>query len=230
MKKIEENLAWIVFAFFAVIFFTLGILLQHLNDELARNKVETTATIVDITSNGDDHDVRVSYVVDNVLYHVPLNSYSSSYYIGQEITVYYDKTNPSRLVSITPSFVIYAFYGIGGAFVIATGMFIYSKYRKKRLIVTLKETGNVVNANYVSTQINRNYSVNGRNPYNIICEWNNSMDGKKYIFKSKNIWIDPEIIIKERNIKTFRVYMNPNNLKQYYVDIDMLLDNVVDFR
>lgn len=40
--------------------------------------------------------------------------------------------------------------------------------------------------------------VNGRNPYNIICEWNNPLNGEKYKFKSKNIWKNPERIIEEK--------------------------------
>ena len=98
------------------------------------------------------------------------------------------------------------------------------------MIIKLRETGNIVNAKYLSTQINKNYTVNNRHPYNIVCEWDNSIDGKKYIFKSKNIWIDPENLIKDRNIKTFIVYINSNNFKQYYVDVDMLLENIVDLR
>lgn len=41
---------------------------------------------------------------------------------------------------------------------------------------------------YVETIVNSSYRVNGRHPYRIICEWNNPLDSKKYIFKSKNIW------------------------------------------
>ena len=46
-------------------------------------------------------------------------------------------------------------------------------------------------------------------------------DSKKYIFKSKNIWINPENTIIERNIKQFPVYINRNDIKKYFVDIDI---------
>ena len=43
-----------------------------------------------------------------------------------------------------------------------------------------------------------------------------------YIVKSKNIWINPENTIIERNIKQFPVYINRNDIKKYFVDIDIL--------
>ncbi len=64
--------------------------------------------------------------------------------------------------------------------------------------------------------------VNGRSPYNIICEWNNPLNGEKYKFKSKNIWKNPEGIIEEKNIKQFPVYINSQDLSKYAVDIDEL--------
>lgn len=65
---------------------------------------------------------------------------------------------------------------------------------------------------------------------NIICEWNNSLDNKKYIFKSKNIWMNPKNIIEERNIKQFPIYIDKNNKKKYVIDIDSLKEEVVDLR
>ena len=50
-----------------------------------------------------------------------------------------------------------------------------------------------------------------------------------YIFKSKNIWINPENIIKEKNIKQFPVYID-NNKKKYTIDIEFLTKNIVDLR
>ena len=122
------------------------------------------------------------------------------------------------------------FPGLGLIFIILGGAGIAVKVRKNKLEKRLKENGETIYADYVETAINTVYSVNGRHPYNIICEWNNPRDGKKYIFKSKNIWINPESIIKERNIKTFLVYVNLENIKQYFVDVDNLTQNVVDLR
>ncbi len=104
------------------------------------------------------------------------------------------------------------------------------KINKRKSEKNLRESGEVIYANYVETVLNTRYTVNGRHPYNIICEWNNSLDNKKYIFKSKNIWMNPKNIIEERNIKQFPIYIDKNNKKKYVIDIDSLKEEVVDLR
>ncbi len=44
------------------------------------------------------------------------------------------------------------------------------------------------------------------------------------MFKSRNIWSNPEDIIEEKNIKQFPVYIDKNNKKKYFVDIDILTE------
>lgn len=58
-----------------------------------------------------------------------------------------------------------------------------------------------------------------------------TVEGKEYelIFKSKNIWTNPENIIEEKNIKQFPVYID-NNKKKYIIDIEFLTKNIVDLR
>lgn len=82
--------------------------------------------------------------------------------------------------------------------------------------------GKLIYADYDETIINTSYSINRRHPYKIICEWINPVDNEEYMFKSRNIWINPEDIIEERNIKQFPVYIDKNNKKKYVVDIDIL--------
>jgi len=67
-----------------------------------RGYVKTEAVITDIEYyyHGDDtdHDVLVAYEVDGEGYSSLLNFYSSSFYVGKVITVYYDPANPSHVV------------------------------------------------------------------------------------------------------------------------------------
>ena len=104
------------------------------------------------------------------------------------------------------------------------------KVNKNKLERKLKENGELIYANYIETVLNTAYTVNGRHPYNIICEWNNPEDDKKYILKSKNIWVNPENILEEKNIKTLPVYISLKNKKQYFIDIDSLTEDGVDLR
>jgi hypothetical protein len=47
-------------------------------------------------------------------------------------------------------------------------------------------------------------------------------DGKLYTFKSEYFWQDVTPILQRYNITTIPVYINPNNYKEYVVDISQI--------
>ncbi len=228
-----ENLIWIILASIGAIFVIIGLVVfgSVFNYE---NKVDSVGTITEIlsyrsTNHNINHEVYVSYTVEGKEYKSRLNSYSSSFYEGKEIDIYYDKDNPNKIGVKSLDLLFLIFPGIGLIFLIIGGTGILVKINKKKSEENLKENGKLIYANYVETVLNTSYRVNGKCPYNIICEWNDTLDNKKYIFKSKNIWINPEKIIKEKDIKQFTVYID-NDRKKYVIDVDILTENVVDLR
>ncbi len=231
-----ENLIWIIFASIGTIFVIIGLIVFVVNIFNYKNKVDTVGTITEISfyysddKHNRNYEVYVSYIVDGKEYESKLNGYSSSFYEGKEINIYYDKDNPSKIGVKSLDLLFLIFPGIGLIFLIIGGTGILIKINKKKSEITLKENGKVIYANYLETVLNTSYRVNGKYPYNIICEWNNTLDSKKYLFKSKNIWINPESIIKEKDIKQFPVYIDNNNKKKYVIDIDILTENIVDLR
>ena len=230
-----ENLIWIIFSSIGAIFMIIGVILV-VNMFNYENKVDTVGTITEISSyyNNDENDrdykVYVSYIADGKEYKSQLNSYSSSFYEGKEIDIYYDKDNPSKIGVKSFDLIFLIFPGIGLLFFIIGLTGILIRMSKKKLEKRLKENGKLIYANYNETVLNTSYRINRRYPYNIICEWNNPSDNKKYIFKSKNIWINPEKIIIEKNIEQFPVYIDNNNMKKYFIDVDILTENVIDLR
>ena len=230
-----ENLVFIMFASIGAIFFIIGLVALG-NIFNYENKVDTVGTITEISSyySNNKHDknyeVYVSYIVDGREYNSKLNGYSSSFYKGKEIDIYYDKDDPSKIGKKSLDSLFWIFPGMGLIFLIIGGTGILVKFNKRKSEKNLKETGELIYASYVETVLNTSYRVNGRCPYNIICEWNNPLDNKKYIFKSKNIWRNPEHIIEENNIKQFPVYIDNNNKKKYTIDIDILTNDIVDLR
>ena len=228
----KENLVWIIFCVVGIIFFIIGISIFFSAID-KQDRVETIGIITQIERykdiDGDTrHTVFVSYNVNGIEYESKLNGYSSSFYKGKEIEIYYDKNNPRKIGSASLDLLFLIFPGIGLVFAIIGGAGIFNRIRKNKIQNQLKENGDIVYANYIETVLNRGYSVNGRHPYNIICEWNNTIDNKKYTFKSDNIWTNPESIIQERNIKMFPVYINREKIKDYLVDIEQITKNVVD--
>ena len=224
-----ENLLWIIFTIIGGIFVVIGLIIVG-NVFNYENKESTVGIITEISTyrgNNDDRNYRVyvSYNVDGRTYESELNGYSSSFYEGKEINIYYDKNNPNKIGMKSLDLLFLMFPGFGLIFFAIGGTGLLIKSKNKKLETSLKEKGDVIYADYVETIVNRSYRVNGIPPYQIICEWSNPLDDKKYIFKSKNIWIKPENIIIERNIKQFPIYINRNNMKKYVLDIDILENN-----
>lgn len=118
--------------------------------------------------------------------------------------------------------------GMSLIYILIGGIGLFVIFRNKKRVQTLKQTGTRISADYVETIINTMVHVQYRNPYMIVCEWNNPLDGKKYLFKSGNIWFNPESIIREKGISKFDVYYEENNIYNYTVDTDCITKNVVD--
>ena len=229
-----ENLVWIIFAGIGGVFFIIGIFIMVGIFSNYANAVDTKGTITEIRSYGssDDrsHDVYVSYVVDGKEYVSELNAYSSTYYKGKEIKIYYDKNNPNKIGVKSMDLIFLIFPGIGLIFLIIGGSGIIININKKKAEKKLRETGQLIYADYSETTLNGSYQVNGRPPYNIICEWNDPVSNQKYIFRSKNLWLNPDKLIQEKNIRQFPVYIDRSNMKKYVVDTDILTNNIIDLR
>ena len=80
-----------------------------------------------------------------------------------------------------------------------------------------------VQAKYVETLINSDVTVFGSHPYNIICEWRNPVDKKKYRFVSEDLWKSPQRKILEKSITTFEVNLDKTNVENYKMIIPDVL-------
>jgi hypothetical protein len=71
-------------------------------------------------------------------------------------------------------------------------------------------------------EVTQNFSlkVNGRSPYLIIGQWLDKTTNTVYQFKSESIWYNPTPYLEGK--KEVDVYIDPNDLKRYYVDISFL--------
>ena len=212
MKKIERFI-FIFFMLMGLIFISVGIFLFNKGID-KKDKIYTDATITDIDSNDN---VTVTYNVSGNTYTKKINFYTSSYYEGKVIKIYYDKNNPSSINVDEISILNWIFIGMGIIFFIIGLIPLTIKILRNNHKQKLLNSGTYVNARFKEIIENTMYSVNGVHPYKIVCEY--EYNGKTYIFKSENIWNDPYNVINERHIEYFKVYVNPNNMNKYYVDI-----------
>jgi hypothetical protein len=76
-----------------------------------------------------------------------------------------------------------------------------------------------IEASIQSVGINTDVSVNGRNPFRIVAQWQDPATSQVYVFESHNIWFDPSSYIKQ---KAIRVFVDKANPGKYYVDVSFL--------
>ena len=191
--------------------------------------IETKATIINIESDcfgydDDDchHQTTISYRVNGREYTKTLSEYSSSYYEGKEITVNIDKNNPDKVITDVSKFLSLIFVGLGGVLTLAGGIGFFVMIKNKSKAKKLKEAGNFLPIPISEVRLNQNLTVNGVNPYNIICYWLNPADGIEYKFKSENLYFNPNPAIEALGIKELNVYFDIANPKKYYVDVEEL--------
>ena len=102
-------------------------------------------------------------------------------------------------------------------------VFLVIKIRRKQRCNRLLQSGSYIMAEIAETKINYNVRINGKSPYVVECQyWD--MAGNVHIFKSRCLYFNPESLFKDRMV---RVYVEGDNYKNYYVDIDEVLPRVI---
>jgi len=67
--------------------------------------------------------------------------------------------------------------------------------------------------------VNTSLKVNGRSPWILTAQWQNTADKALYTFKSDSIWFDPTEFVKG---ETLEVLINANKPSMYHVDLGFL--------
>ena len=116
------------------------------------------------------------------------------------------------------------FGGIGLLFFVLGVIFLIVELKKKLRNDKLLGAGNYVMAEVLEVTLNYNVAVNRRHPYIVRCRYQD-MYGNVHIFKSRDLFFDPTDLLKDRMVK---VYVDGENYKHYYVDIDGVLPNVIE--
>ena len=98
-----------------------------------------------------------------------------------------------------------------------------TKKDKERSEKISKENFMTVQAKYVETIINSDVTVFGTHPYNIICEWKNPVDKKRYRFVSEDLWRSPQRKILEKSILSFEVNFDKTDVNNYKIIIPEIL-------
>jgi hypothetical protein len=144
------------------------------------------------------------------------------YHVGETVPVRYLETNPydaklDSYFSLWGGALIVG--GLGAVFLLIGGGMILVPLRRKRVDDYLAHEGVPVEADIQSVGVNTAVSVNGRNPFRIVAQWQDPATSQVHVFESHNIWFDPSSFIKQKRI---RVFVDRANPKKYYVDVSFL--------
>lgn len=185
-------------------------LVEHTSTDSDNHDSYTYAPVIDFTT-ADNQDIE---------FESDVSSNPPAYHAGDSVQVLYDPASPHDakinsffelwFASLILGLLGLVFAGIGYGLIIAG-------IRRAALIKKLLASGQKVEAAVKQVALNTSIKVNGRSPYQIICEYNDG--GEVRVFTSDDIWFDPTEYLKEQKIS---VYVDPANHKKYYVDISFL--------
>lgn len=116
---------------------------------------------------------------------------------------------------------VFWIFGVLGAVFLGAGLsylYFYKKNIDKHQ--TLFDEGKYVMAQIQSILRDETVEINGSHPYYAICSFINPDDNKEYTFRSSNY---TENLNKVLNSNEVRVYINPKNLDEYYVDLESII-------
>ena len=221
---IEKILA-LIFGVLGVIFIIVAVLLASHSGRIARTYIKTTAEITgfDISRrNTDDRYSRrtaIKYEVEGQSLEQLLNEYSSSMYEGKIITVL---VNPEDYYDVRTSTLLYLpaiiFGVVAIPFLVVSIILIVVMVSRNKRFSRIYEEGKRITAEVTGGRINRNYSVNNRHPWRLECRYEDTFSGEEHVFKSGNVWFDPNQYIG----RPISVYILDGNFSNYYIDVDSL--------
>ena len=117
------------------------------------------------------------------------------------------------------------FGGIGTAFLLMGLPFLVVAIRRRKQMNRVLKEGHYIMAEVCEVTRNYGVRVNNRYPFLIRCRYDDGR-GNVHIFKSRNIFYVPDTLQVGCPVK---VYVDPNNYKHYYMDIDEVMPKVIEY-
>lgn len=190
--------------------------------------VPTTGTVVDfvtVSSDSITYKPVIRFVTDSneeVEFTSSVSSNPPAYALDEKVEVLYSPLNAHQAEINNLAELWWAFITmlvLGGVF-LSVGMLIFSigKLRRRKNAYLIRH-GVAVEAEFQSVERNYSLSINGKNPFVIVCHWLNTETSEIHVFESDNIWFDPSRYINREMLKVFIKRGNP---KKYHVDISFL--------
>lgn len=234
MKRSTVSIVFNIFLVVGLIMLTISGIICYNVKKFNATAVKTSGTVIDLiakrSSSGKSstYSPVVTYNDASGTKHRYISSFSSNppgYDIGETVEILYDPKKPDDATIAGWSEYFGAMIcGILGLVFSLTGLGYHIVRRANHSRAQrLKQSGELIRADFVSVDVNNAVSVNRRHPFFILCDWKDPLTGQRERFKSGFIWSDPTPFIDLH--KKIDVYIDRNNRKKYYVDISFLQEH-----
>jgi len=145
-----------------------------------------------------------------------------SHRVNEPVTILYDPRQPYN-ASINSFGSLWAasivLLGLGVAFTAPGIGFVVWKRASDRKNEWLHLNGRRIQAEIARVELNTSLTVNGSNPYRIVCQWLDPASNQMHVFHSANIWYDPTNYLPG---KALEVLVDPDNPRRYTVETSFL--------
>ncbi len=194
------------------------------------NSIETTGTVTELIEKESSDRGSFTYLPvvvfetaseETIEFRSRTSSNPPAFHVGETVRINYDPAFPSqaRIHAIStlwlfPIMLVIMGLVFGGA---GFGMILYT-YKRKKLAARLRQTGVTVQATVSEVVQNTSVIVNGRSPYVVYAQYEES--GQLYTYKSDNIWFDPSEYVEKSASVT--VYVDPQNKSVHFMDLSFL--------
>ena len=115
------------------------------------------------------------------------------------------------------------FASIGLPFVIIGLAALFYSLHRRQLIQKAVNEGQYVMADVEHIEQNTSVTVNGKNPFIVICRYQDPVTDDMHEFRSRNLNYYPKELLNSR----IRVFVSQKSPKYYYVDIDDALSEEI---
>lgn len=224
--KNSTNVLAAIFLIIGIVFVGMCAVFTGVNIHIKNNYNETQAVVLGFerhhssSRNSDSFYTLISYSVDDTEYQTVLSAYSSSWSVGDTITVYTKPDEPQIVKSTLPPIFFVIFGLVGGVFAVLGFIMLLKSLQLKKKKKQLIENGLTLSAEIIDFYPNTRIMVNGQNPYIVVAQYDEF--GQKHRFVSGNVW---ERLNNNYIGEQVTIYYEHNNMNNYYVDVDTLLES-----
>lgn len=212
VKTIPFKKIFLIFVALGLFFVGMGSIFGIESLHFKSKGIKVSAIITDISDStfDDSQKTYVKYEYNGVLYeNIELNSYSSSWKIGDELTIYLMESNPLKpktLLGYNISFIVICSMGVFYTLIGVVLISIFSKKEKNDNL--LLQNGTKISAIVSEINVDKRFTINGKHPYNFLeCICDNKTY-KSNSFKNIDVNVGDEVA----------VYVGLKD--KYYVDVE----------